>query len=739
MNKLILACLLVLGVSGVMAQSSIPVGSWQTHNAFNKTMALTTDGEKLIAATKTAIYLYNPAANSAEEITSLTGLSDSDISAIGYNSNQTQTIVAYGNGNIDLISANKINNFRDLLLADIPGSKRINHVYSFNEFAYLSADFGLMILDLAKNQVKDTYLELGVTGTTLPVYSSTILDDSLYLATDEGIISGFLGDNLKDFNNWRRYGAADGMPVSPVRIVIESANGLLAAFDNQGVFESSNGSWEPKNLLLNKKFLVGSYGAQGNLLVTDSSVYQYNNGVLDSLNNELITAPKAALYFNAEIVVGDNNNGLVFPASSTSFYPNGPWSDGIVRLFGYLDKMVALPPAYDNSFKPLKNNAGFFIFEDGEWQNFNSTGYPGTTIIPEFLDFSDAMYSYASKQLYLSSFGYGILSFEDGEFTIYDESNSSLVNIEPTGRNVLVSALDANASVLSAINFQAPEPYNSFDFSSSSWESRPVSFPAANTRQIRGFENNTFWLQTNNGIIVFEAESQRDTLLNNGILPSSRVNDMAIDREGKMWVATDEGVVFFFNADNLLNQSFIDPVSPIYEGQILFRNEKLTALAVDGGNRIWMATTTGVWLFASDGAELIEYFNAEESPLPSNNVLDISINHQSGEVFFATEAGLVSYRGSATISAAEEPLKIFPNPVLRAQHDIVTIQGVPDNANFWVTDSSGRLVFKSVANGNTAIWSGISSNSELSSGVYFVFVSTEDGSQKQVGKIALIN
>lgn len=123
--------------------------------------------------------------------------------------------------------------------------------------------------------------------------------------------------------------------------------------------------------------------------------------------------------------------------------------------------------------------------------------------------------------------------------------------------------------------------------------------------------------------------------------------------------------------------------------------------------------------------------------MPSNNIRDISINHQSGEVFFATENGLVSFRGDATISAVEEPLKIFPNPAVLASHDIITIQGVPTDADFWITDSSGRLVYKSRANGNTATWH-VSSSNGLSSGVYFVFVTTEDGSEKQVGKIALI-
>jgi hypothetical protein len=743
MHKLILIFLVLFIALGASAQPDIPVGSWRTHNAYNKTIALVARGGEVYAATNSALYSYNPADNSFEQITGLSGLSDTDISALGYNEASDLLITTFANGNIDLIRPTKISNFKDLLLADIPGSKKINHVFSYNELVYLSADFGVMVIDLAKEEVKDSYFELGASGSAMAIYSSTIYNDTLYLATEEGIIGGFLGDNLKDFNQWRRYGSADGVPEKAVKVIVQSATGIIAAFDEDGLFENNSGSWVSKNLLTNKTFRNGNYDTPGNLFVTDTQVYRYNGSAIDSINSTLVKEPRAAIYLGSSIVVGDYNNGLVFPEIESAHYPNGPFSNDIVRLFGYEDKMVALPRAYDDSFLPLRGNSGFFIFSEGEWVNFNSTGYPGTITIPEVLDFSDAMYSYATGKLFLASFGYGILEINGDQYTLFDDSNSTLINSSPPDKNILVTAVDANSKALTAVNFNASAPYQRYDPAAENWDSRAVSFPAAFAVQLRGFENNTYWMQVANQIggkiIVYDYDNQRELVLDNSVLPSELVNDMVVDRDGKMWVATDKGVVYFYNPENILDQSLIDPVQPIYQGQILFRNEKLTALAVDGGNRIWMATTAGVWLFASDGFELLENFNAENSPLPSNNVYDIAINHQTGEVFFATDGGLVSYRGTATISSVEEPLKIFPNPVLRNQHDIVTIQGVPTDANFWITDSSGRLVYRSTAEGNTATWSGISSNTELSSGVYFVFVASENGNEKQVGKIAIVN
>jgi len=214
---------------------------------------------------------------------------------------------------------------------------------------------------------------------------------------------------------------------------------------------------------------------------------------------------------------------------------------------------------------------------------------------------------------------------------------------------------------------------------------------------------------------------------------------MALDREGKMWVATEKGLVYYQNAANIFNDPNIDVVLPTFEGQILFNNEKITALEIDGGNRIWMGTSSGLWLFANDGQEKILHFQKTDSPLPSNEILDISINQTNGEVFIATSKGLVSYRGTSTSAGQRSDVKIFPNPVIAFQTDIVTIEGVPENANLWITDASGRLVYKTQASGNTAVWQGLSSNQLLSTGVYFVYVTNDDGTEKQVGKIAFVN
>ena len=741
MRRLLALITLLAATQPVFAQGDIPVGTWRTHNSFNKLIGLTNTNTLLYAASSNAVFSYDIANTEIETITALSGLSDTQITTIAYNVNAQTIIIPYLNGNIDLLKNNKIRNFRALLNADINDSKRVNFIYSQDFLSYLCTDFGVLILDLENEEVKDTYFELGEQGAVLPIYSAVISEDSLYLGTETGIIRGNINDNLKDFNKWLRYNNSDGIPGITAKVILKTPSGLLAALDNEGLFEFDGSSWIRKDLLTGVSFLFGSQDGGASLLTTSDGVFRYDGTSITPIISDLVVSPRAAIELDSEINIADAINGIVLINADNNIYPNGPFESDIVKLFGYNDVIIALPRAYDNTFTAIGNTSGAFFFENGEWKNYNSTGYPQTITIPEFLDITDAMYVYNSEKLYLSSFGYGVMEIDDSQYTIYDETNSTLTNASP-GKNVKVTALDANSSGLSVLNYDAIEPLHFLESTVNSWQGYSIPFPASFSDQVLSFNNNTFWLKIppnrGGGILIYDRINARQLLLDNSILPSNRVNDMAIDREGKMWVATDKGIVYFFNAENILDESFIDPVKPIFEGSILFNNEKITALAVDGGNRIWMGASSGLWLFARNGQEAVSHFKVEDSPLPSNEIIDLAINYQSGELFIATANGLVSYRGSSTATGEQEPLKIFPNPVNASETDIVTIEGVPTNADITITDSSGRLVFKTKANGNTAIWSGIASNSSISSGVYFVFVSTEDKGSKQVGKIGVV-
>ena len=245
------------------------------------------------------------------------------------------------------------------------------------------------------------------------------------------------------------------------------------------------------------------------------------------------------------------------------------------------------------------------------------------------------------------------------------------------------------------------------------------------------------------GLLVLDPSTGQQRFLtddtDNGNLPSNRVNDMVFDIGSRLWVATTSGIVYFNSANSLL-EPVVNAIKPVFKNRYLFNNLNVTALAVDGGGRIWMGTEDGAWLFNSDITEQIYYFNEENSPLVNNYIEDLMIFQATGEVFFATPGGLVSFRTDASSpNRPEEKAKIFPNPVDPAYAGSVGISGITANASVKITDISGNLIFQTKANGSTASWDLLDQNGRrVASGIYLVFTAKEDGTESLVGKIAVI-
>ena len=135
------------------------------------------------------------------------------------------------------------------------------------------------------------------------------------------------------------------------------------------------------------------------------------------------------------------------------------------------------------------------------------------------------------------------------------------------------------------------------------------------------------------------------------------------------------------------------------------------------------------------------HFTTENSPLFSNNIIDIAINPKNGEVFIGTEKGLISYRSDATKGVTtQEETHVFPNPVRESYNGPIAINRLVTDANIKITDIDGNLVFEDFAKGGQAIWNGRNKNGErASTGVYLVFSTDINGVEKTASKILFIH
>ncbi|RZJ52795.1 MAG: T9SS type A sorting domain-containing protein, partial [Flavobacterium sp.] len=164
-------------------------------------------------------------------------------------------------------------------------------------------------------------------------------------------------------------------------------------------------------------------------------------------------------------------------------------------------------------------------------------------------------------------------------------------------------------------------------------------------------------------------------------------------------------------------------------------------IEVDGSNNKWLGTATaGAFLVSPDGQRTIFHFTKENSPLPSNTINDISIDAATGEVFFATNRGMVSYQGTST--KAEDDLSkvyVFPNPVRPNFEGDVNISGLINNANVKITDIEGNLVYETTSEGGTVLWDTKAfGKHRVASGVYMIFITSDDGTKTKVKKVMII-
>ena len=233
-----------------------------------------------------------------------------------------------------------------------------------------------------------------------------------------------------------------------------------------------------------------------------------------------------------------------------------------------------------------------------------------------------------------------------------------------------------------------------------------------------------------------------------GDLPTSNVTALAVDFDNEIWIGTDAGFAVLYNSDGAFDAApgefNAQRIKVNFEGNVeyVLGSTHITDIEVDGGNRKWIATASaGILLLSADGSEILEQFTKDNSPLISDNIYDLKIDHNTGELFIITDLGLVSYRANATYEDPEySNVIVFPNPVRPNYEGLVTIQGIRYDSDVKVTDISGNLVYKTTSNGGTATWNGRTLDGQkAASGGYLSWTATNLGSSRKVGKLVLVN
>lgn len=765
MRRFFIVLLLINCITASYAQNT-RIGAWTSHMPYQQAVQVLNTGKEIYCLTVGGVFVLNIEDSSMQVLSKQDGLSGTNIKTGAYDINSKTVIVAYENTNIDLIRGREIINIDDIFKTEITGIKSINSINCIDGIAYINCGFGVVLLDLNKVEIKDTYY-LGENGSNLGIYNITVLNDKIYAATDSGIFEAdYNSVNLANYQNWRKHSNIYNFPVNAYPAVsCVNYNNKLYAFLKDGIYEFDGNSWVYSNNVFQGG--LGKFTLSENKLI---SVFNY--GVVAYDNNmqwvNFISAASSDNFKNAsfdksgKLWIANINRGLQRYDNNTltaSYVPNGPFASIARRLAFHNGKLIVASGTVGEGYTNRFTNNGIYRYQNKEWKNYNYLNYP---VVDSFYDIISVAINKKNNREYYGTFWKGIVEFdENGYVKDYSGYNSTIGEAFGNDGQYRVTGMAFDSkSQLWVSNYWADKPisvlktngqWQAFEFPGIFAEYKYVS-----DITIDQYDQKWVCIPRSNAILVFK-ENTNGTVkfirlgsgANNGNLPkdASEVLCITEDLDGRMWVGTNKGLAVFYNTSDILDPNADTDAQPVkvVDGefvQSLLENESIITIKVDAANRKWVGTRNGVWLFTSDGTEQIHYFNTENSPLLTNIINDIAIDQQTGEVFFGTDFGIVSYRSDATegFETNKEQIKVFPNPVKETYRGAIAIEGLVNAANVKITDIEGKVVYTTKANGSQAIWYGNNFSGErVQTGVYLVYSANEDGLETMVSKIVFIH
>ncbi len=762
LKRLLLIFTLIGTFLPVSLKSQVPIGQWRTHLPYQYCTLSEATNAKIYCSATGGLFSFNLEDNSVEKISKVDGLSDNGVSAMRWMSESETLILAYQSSNIDIIRGESVINIPDIMMKQIPGDKTIYDIYFIGQKAYLSTGFGIVVLNLERDEISETYY-IGDSGDALKVNQLTSDATHLYAATDEGIRKALLTDPfLVDFNSWT---LVSDIPNSggAFSAIASFKQSLFTSYDDPAelqdqVYYNTGSTWNSYPYFTGK--LCHEILNQGDRLsiVGDSLVDLISDNYL-VVQQLTVTQPRSAsIDENGNLWIASFGGGLVTDqgGGQWSIIPNGPSSISVFDMEASQGILHAVQGGVTAIWGNRFRSASLQTFMDQKWST--RANWDQRDLITLALDPSDPMHAYAG------SWGWGLVEYTQQGINRFTETNSSLQTILP-GNYVRIGgvAFDPDGN-LWMTNANVPEPISVLK-PDGSWKSFRLNnlLTDYNTLgEILVSQAGHLWVivPRGNGLFAMDNNLTVDETSDDvyrkvsvedrfGKVITNDVRSMAEDQNGNLWLGTDRGVLVMyspyrlFTDGELFAQAILIPrndgsglADPLLGTQIV------TTIEVDGANRKWLGTSGGgVYLVSEDGVQEIHQFNSINSPLLSDNIIDICVDGVSGEVFFGTDQGIISFKGDALSgSSAYNNVLVYPNPVRENFEGPVAIKGLLAKTSVKITDIGGNLVFETESLGGQAIWDGTNFRGErVATGVYMIYLASPDGSFSHVSKLLFIH
>jgi len=759
--------------------------SWNEHFSYLDIKAFSQSETKIYAAAENAIFTYDKLTNELFTISTIQGLSGDNITTIKYVASINKLYIGYETGLIQIydIVNNSTFSVVDILEKPtiLPDKKRINDFNLIDDRIYISADFGISVFFIDAEEFGDSYF-IGANNSQIKVNQTSVFNGFLYAVTDANFRRGLLtNSNLIDSNEWetgnlggnwvklvsrdndlhairgRRLYKIDGLGSSIALILPEVITDLTNYQNNLVITTSKRVNVYDENLDLKAEFFANNH---------KNTVFY--NAILSS-NEEVFIGTDPKINIGKE-AYGVLKSSVFDSENFEEIYPESPLLNRFFKIESQDGHVWGVHGGHSLTygFGGGVRRSGVSHLVNKEWRNIVYDSLSTEVTNPNYLSYL-SIDPFNSNHIMLSSYWFGVIEIEGTEILEkYNNQNSSLTPLFGAVHLVLGSTYTEDGT-LWVLNGRVEESLNKFQ--NNSWTGVSLESVIDPPNSNLGFgevaldNNGNLFLASHGYGLISYADGNGENTFNNlsGVennMPSNSVKTVKIDRNNQVWFGTTNGLRVVYNPDEFVDGNTIAEEIIILDNgeasELLFQ-QYVTDIEVDGSNNKWISTLdNGLFYFSTDGQRTIFHFTKDNSPLPSNDVLDVAIDDTTGRLYVATQKGLVSFESKTSKpSTTLEEAYVFPNPVrpgFNIVEEKVKIVGLTENMNIKIVDIEGNLVteaetkrngrfkgFNLEIDGGTALWNGKNlAGNIVASGVYVVLLNDLETFETKVLKIMLL-
>ncbi len=713
LNLVSIVILLFVFSFDVFSQINIQDKDWSPHVNLKNINFLSYFNDKLFCFAPSGFYSLDLNDNSISK--NFSSLNVKNLSFTASLTADNTLILASKNGEIEVFA----NGEKSIIDLNSPGENIVIHSMSiFNNTLFVSSNLGLINVSLELNVIKEKYQYFGEKREKLIPKKSYVIENKLFIITDNGIYYYEHGEgNPLDFNYWKK-------------ISIESHK-LIGIYSlNDSYFYYSDNSVFGKDLELvfttsEKKLInVKTYGNNIYMLFKELQSDKIKIGVL--VNNKLETLGFSEnlnsindfVEVNGHLWIAGNEYSIYNSSKNNFFIP----SDN-------LETSAENIKSVDNGIYVFSSsNSISYNISGGEWQNYKLSNFDNISSVANY-----------ANDIYYSSYSQGLLNYSTGEIINHLSENSLLFS--SSNDDVNISDIFFYNNKLWMINYGSKTPLLSYE-KDNSWsyydlKNNKVIYPIKFK-----FNKNYIWIllekNMGGGIIIYNIETNQVYNLSkeNGKLNTNNVNDIDVDNLGNVWVATDEGLIYYSSSD--FDDDFTYTI-PNDGEKFLFKNVKITSSKATYSNHVLLGTEDGLIIFDNLNNSIVYQFNSSNSPLVDDFIKSISINDK-GVSYILTSGGLMSLKTASTKPTDNySKLKIYPNPLKLKEHDRLFFESLIDNNSIKIVSLNGEKVLETKVYGGGFTWNLINTyGNKIGPGIYLVFIIDQDGAESMISKILVI-